>query len=84
MLLTVLKSLYQRSRKSKGRNTTIHDIFAKAKDTPQVLTGLQYFFAKEVNVTDFASSEAEERTLKSAVRTAKETLVHLSSSTTFV
>jgi nucleolar MIF4G domain-containing protein 1 len=82
LLLTALKTVQQRSEKSKGDSTAaIVGLFSKAKDVPQVLAGLQYFLAKEVSVSDFATSAAERKSLKLALRTASDTLALLSSST---
>jgi len=86
MLLTTLKTVLQDSKKSKGDNHNAADaaivaIFSKATDTPQVVAGLQYFLTKQVSTADFASNAAERKALKSALRTATDILVHLSSST---
>jgi len=82
MLLTALKSVQQRSEKTKGDSTAaIVGLFSKAKDTPQVLAGLQFFLAKEVSVGEFATNALERKSLKYALRTATDTLALLSSST---
>jgi nucleolar MIF4G domain-containing protein 1 len=82
LILTALKTVQQRSEKSKGDSTAaIVGLFSKAKDVPQVLAGLQYFLAKEVSVSDFATNAAERKRLKLALKTASDTLALLSSST---
>jgi nucleolar MIF4G domain-containing protein 1 len=82
MILTALKTVQQRSEKIKGDSTAaIVGLFSKAKDTPQVLAGLQYFLTKEVSVSEFAANAAEKKNLKLALRTATDTLALLSSST---
>lgn len=81
MLLTALKSVQQRQKIDGDTEAAIVGLFTKAKDTPQVIAGLQYFFLKEVRVSDFASSNSERKSLKKAVRTATDTLALLSSAT---
>jgi nucleolar MIF4G domain-containing protein 1 len=78
LILTALKTIKQRKGDSEA---AVVGIFSKAKEAPQVIAGLQYFLAKEVNVRDFATSSSEKKSLKSAMRTATDTLAILASST---
>jgi len=68
-------------RKEGDSTAAIVGLFSKAKDSPQVLAGLQYFLGKEVNAADFTSNASERKVLKQAVRTATDALALLSSST---
>jgi hypothetical protein len=52
----------------------------QARDTPQVIRGLQFFFSKQVNPEELGSSSAERKVLRKAVKAARLVLTQLSTS----
>ncbi|KUJ10613.1 uncharacterized protein LY89DRAFT_626051 [Mollisia scopiformis] len=67
----------QRQAKLKKDEQAVVSIFAKAKDTPQLIRGLQYFMKKVVSKTDIAGSKEEKATVKWACKVAGDTLESL-------
>jgi hypothetical protein len=75
-----VKTATKRSKTSKETDTSaITAIFAKTKEAPQLVTGLQYFLAKEISISDFTSSTSERKKLKEALKIVNATLVLLAS-----
>lgn len=64
----------QKQAETKRDEQAVVTIFAKAKDTPQLIRGLQYFFKKVVSKTDIAGGKEERATVKWACKVARDTL----------
>ena len=58
----------------------ITTMFTRAKDTPQVITGLQYFLSEETDLPMTAASSSERKMFRNACKTAIFVLSQLSSS----
>jgi nucleolar MIF4G domain-containing protein 1 len=67
----------QKQEKGKRNETAIVNIFLRVKDTPSLITGLQYFVKKVVSKTDIAGGKAEKATVKWACEVARRTLESL-------
>lgn len=84
MLSTVFKQFSKRSKSDDGNAGTLESaitaLLMRTKETPQVVTGLQYFLLKEANFEEITSSSSERKTLKKASRVASLVLTQLSSS----
>jgi nucleolar MIF4G domain-containing protein 1 len=85
--IVISTSFKQLSKKSKvlgpeqiTLDSAITGMLMRAKDTPQVITGLQYFLSKEANFSDIASSSSERKVLKKASKTAILVLTQISTS----
>lgn len=63
----------QRQSESKRDEQAVVNILGKAKDTPQLIRGLQYFL-KVVSKTDIAGGKEEKATVKWACKVAGDTL----------
>lgn len=85
LLSTAFRELSKRSRNEGADQSTFDSAIAsmlnRAKDVPQVITGLHYFLSKEANMSDIASSSSERKVLKSASKTSIVVLSKLSSAT---
>jgi nucleolar MIF4G domain-containing protein 1 len=83
VLSTAFKHLFKRSKESAmddgELNSAITGMLMRAKDTPQVITGLQYFLSKEANLLDIASSSSERKTMKKVSKISILVLTQLSS-----
>jgi nucleolar MIF4G domain-containing protein 1 len=64
----------QKQSKVKRDEQAVVNVFAKAKDTPSVVRGLQYFLKKNVSKTDIAGGKDEKATVKWACKVAGDTL----------
>jgi nucleolar MIF4G domain-containing protein 1 len=64
----------QKQSKVKRDEEAVVNVFAKAKDTPSVVRGLQYFLKKTVSKTDIAGGKDEKATVKWACKVAGDTL----------
>lgn len=64
----------QKQSETKRDEQAVVAIFAKAKDTPQLIRGLQYFLKKVVSKTDIAGGKEEKATVKWACKVARDTL----------
>jgi nucleolar MIF4G domain-containing protein 1 len=64
----------QKQSKVKRDEQAVVNVFAKAKDTPSVVRGLQYFLKKTVSKTDIAGGKDEKATVKWACKVAGDTL----------
>jgi nucleolar MIF4G domain-containing protein 1 len=64
VLLVVVICKSQNGAKAARDEDRVATIFAKCKDTPQVIGGLKHFLKKVVRHTDLASSRAEARLLQ--------------------
>jgi nucleolar MIF4G domain-containing protein 1 len=73
LFITVLLQS-QRQAESKRDEQAVVNIFSKAKDTPQLVTGLSYFLRKIVSKTDIAGGKEERATVKWACKIAGDTL----------
>lgn len=84
VLSTAFKQLSKRSKDTASDQSTfdsaITGMLMRAKDTPQVITGLQYFVSKEANLEEIASSSSERKVLRKASKTAVLILTQLSTS----
>jgi hypothetical protein len=79
LLVTVFQDLEKKAAKSGvDSEKSIVDIFAKAKEAPQMLVGLQYLLSNTVKSSSLALSDTEKAALKGACRTAVDTLILLS------
>lgn len=73
LFITIL--LQSQKGVSSGKDEqTVVNIFSKAMDTPQMITGLQYFLKKVVAKTDIAGGKQEKNTVKWACGVARDTL----------
>ncbi|KAF2402411.1 hypothetical protein EJ06DRAFT_528521 [Trichodelitschia bisporula] len=79
MLVTALQKS-QRKSKTKRDEQAVVDIFSKAREAPQVITGLQFFLQKVVKKADIAGTEEEKKTVRWACRVATDILAVLASS----
>jgi nucleolar MIF4G domain-containing protein 1 len=64
----------QKQAKAGRDEQAVASIFSKAKDTPQLIRGLQYFLKKVVSKTDIARGKEEKATVKWACKVAGDTL----------
>jgi len=62
----------QRQSESKRDEQAVVNILSKAKDTPQLIRGMQYFLKKVVSKTDIAGGKEEKATVKWACKVAGE------------
>ncbi|PQE13319.1 dihydrolipoyl dehydrogenase protein [Rutstroemia sp. NJR-2017a BVV2] len=76
LFITIL--LQSQKGAGSGRDEkTISNIFSRVKDTPHMVTGLQYFLRKVVSKTDIAGGKEEKNTVKWACGIARDTLQSL-------
>ncbi|KAG9231427.1 hypothetical protein BJ875DRAFT_506667 [Amylocarpus encephaloides] len=80
VLVTVLLQSQKQSKDTRDEQAVVN-IFGKAKDTPRLFTGLQYFLRKVVSKTDIAGSKEELATVKWACKVARDTLEARASNT---
>lgn len=73
LVITVLLQS-QRQSTSKRDKQPVINIFMRAKDTPQLISGMQYFLKKVVSKTDIAGGKEEKKTVKWACKAAGDTL----------
>ncbi|PVH71835.1 hypothetical protein DL98DRAFT_520821 [Cadophora sp. DSE1049] len=64
----------QRQAENKRDEQALRYIFGQAKETPQLIRGLQYFLKKVVSKTDIAGGKEEKATVKWACKVAGDTL----------
>ncbi|KAF8866067.1 hypothetical protein BDZ45DRAFT_710738 [Acephala macrosclerotiorum] len=64
----------QKQAGPKRDEQAVATIFVKAKDTPELIRGLQYFLKKVVGKTDIAGGKDEKATVKWACKVAGDTL----------
>ncbi|KAK0101489.1 suppressor of glycerol defect [Cadophora gregata] len=64
----------QRQAENKRDEQALKSIFVQAKETPQLVRGLQYFLKKVVSKTDIAGSKEEKVTVKWACKVAGDIL----------
>jgi nucleolar MIF4G domain-containing protein 1 len=64
----------QRQSESKRDEQAVVNIFTKAKNTPQLVIGLQYFLQKIVSKTDIAGDKEQKATVKWACEIAGDSL----------
>ncbi|KAH7395735.1 hypothetical protein BKA64DRAFT_68267 [Cadophora sp. MPI-SDFR-AT-0126] len=64
----------QRQAENKRDEQALRYIFGQAKETPQLIRGLQYFLKKVVSKTDLAGGEEDKETVKWACKVAGDTL----------
>ncbi|KAG4413377.1 hypothetical protein IFR04_013494 [Cadophora malorum] len=67
----------QRQAENKRDETALRYIFGQAKETPQLIRGLQYFLKKVVSKTDIAGGKEEKATVKWTCKVAGDTLMAL-------
>jgi hypothetical protein len=83
-MCTVFKQLSKGAKQMSGEHdkleTGITAVFMRAKENTQVISGLQYFLSKEADLEQIASSNAERKLIKSALKTSLTVLTQLSSS----
>ncbi len=72
LFITILLQSQKQSETGKNEQAVV-SVFAKAKDTPQIIRGLQYFL-KIVSKTDIAGGKEEKATVKWACKVAGDTL----------
>jgi nucleolar MIF4G domain-containing protein 1 len=81
LLTTAFKQLAKHRKDASpdiaGFESAITSMLVRAKDTPQVITGLQFFLCKQVNPEELALSGSERKTLRKALKTAKLVLTQL-------
>jgi len=73
LLISVLLQS-QRQSDTKRDEIAVVNVMLRIKDTPQLITGLQYFLKKVVSKTDIAGGKDEKATVKWACKVALETL----------
>lgn len=71
----------QRGSPTKRDEQAVVKIFSSAKETPQLIRGLQYFLRKVVSKTDIAGGKDEKATVKWACKVAGDTLAALAADT---
>ncbi|EPE26893.1 ARM repeat-containing protein [Glarea lozoyensis ATCC 20868] len=72
LLVTVL---LQSQKSAKGNDEqAVISLISKVKDTPSLITGLQYFLRKVVGKTDIAGGKEQKLTVKWACKVAREAL----------
>ncbi|RFU31974.1 hypothetical protein B7463_g4354, partial [Scytalidium lignicola] len=76
LLITVLLQT-QRQAKEQRDEKAVENIFLKVKETPQLITELQYFLKMVVAKTDIAGGKQEKDTVKWACKIARKTLESL-------
>jgi nucleolar MIF4G domain-containing protein 1 len=64
----------QRQSESKRDEQAVVNIFTKAKDTPQLVIGLQYLLQRIVSKTDIAGDKEQKATVKWACKIAGDSL----------
>lgn len=64
----------QRQAEFKRDEQAVVNIFLRAKETPQLINGMQYFLRKAVSKTDIAGGKEEKKTVKWACKIAGDTL----------
>ncbi|QSZ31312.1 hypothetical protein DSL72_000875 [Monilinia vaccinii-corymbosi] len=77
VLLITLLLQSQKAAKGSRDEKAIVNLFSRVKDTPQMITGLQYFLRKIVGKTDIAGGKVEKDTVKWGCRVAGDTLQDL-------
>jgi nucleolar MIF4G domain-containing protein 1 len=77
VLFTTVLLQAQRQSESNRDEEAVVNIFSKAKDTPQLVRGLQYFLRNIVSKTDIAGGKQETATVKWACKIAGDTLAAL-------
>jgi nucleolar MIF4G domain-containing protein 1 len=84
LLGTAFKQLSRTSKASSSDSSVVDSAIAgmimRAKDTPQVITGLQYFLSREADLEKIASSSSDRKLLKRASKTMMLVLTQLSTS----
>lgn len=73
LFITVLLQS-QKQAKGKRDEQAVVAVFAKVKEQPQLIRGLQYFVKKVVGKTDIAGGKEEKATVKWACKVARDTL----------
>jgi len=73
LLISVLLQS-QRQSDTKRDETAVVNVMLRIKETPQLITGLQYFLRKVVSKTDIAGGKKEKATVKWACKVSLETL----------
>lgn len=73
LLISVLLQS-QKQSDTKRDEIAVVNVMLRIKDTPQLITGLQYFLKKVVRKTDIAGGKEEKLTVKWACKVALETL----------
>jgi nucleolar MIF4G domain-containing protein 1 len=80
LFTTLFQNLHKRASKANiDVNKLIVDTFAKARDAPHMLAGLQFFLRTHVRKSSLAVTVDEERLLKASCRTAVDILVLVTS-----
>lgn len=64
----------QRQSASRRDEQTVVNLIMRAKDTPQMINGMQYFLKKIVRKTDIAGGKEEKKTVKWGCKVAGDTL----------
>ncbi|KAG9249151.1 hypothetical protein BJ878DRAFT_431771 [Calycina marina] len=73
LLISVLLQS-QRQSDTKRDEVAVVNVMLRVKDTPQLITGLQYFIKKVIGRTDIAGGKEEKATIKWACKVCLETL----------
>lgn len=73
LFITMLLQTQKASKDGRDKKT-IANLFSRVKDTPQMITGLQYFLKKVVGKTDIAGGKNEKDTVKWGCKVAGDTL----------
>jgi nucleolar MIF4G domain-containing protein 1 len=80
LFTTLFQNQYKRAAKVNGDgDKLVVDTFAKARDAPQMLAGLQFFLRTHVRKSSLATSTEQQRALKASCRTAIDTLILVTS-----
>jgi len=80
LFTTLFQNLHQKVSKVNGdADKLIVDIFAKARDAPQMLAGLQFFLRTHVRKSSLAVTVEQQKSLKTSCRTATDILVLVTS-----
>ncbi|KAM0309418.1 hypothetical protein ACHAO8_009047 [Botrytis cinerea] len=73
LFITIILQTQKASKDSRDAKA-IANLFSRAKETPQMITGLQYFLRKVVGKTDIAGGKAEKDIVKWGSKVAGDTL----------
>ncbi|KAI9643419.1 dihydrolipoamide dehydrogenase precursor [Ciborinia camelliae] len=73
LFITILLQTQKASKEGRDEKA-ISNLFSRVKDTPQMITGLQYFLKKVVGKTDIAGGKVEKDTVKWGSKIAGDTL----------
>lgn len=76
LFITILLQTQKASKEGRDEKA-IANLFSRVKDTPQMITGLQYFLKKVVGKTDIAGGKVEKDTVKWGCKVAGDTLQEL-------